>query len=64
MQKKINYILSFKIIYLIHVLLAFNCFLFRIKLLDYTAIVIMIMGGILLINRIRNAREYLSLIHI
>lgn len=60
MQKKINYILSFKIIYLIHVLLAFNCFLFRIKLLDYTSIVIMIMGGILLINRIRNAREYIS----
>lgn len=60
MQKKINYTLLFKVFYLLHVLLAFNCFLYRMKILDYTSILITVMGIILLINRVRNIKNNVS----
>lgn len=60
MQRKINFVLGFKVIYLLHVLLAFNCFLFRNKILDYTSVLVIALGFILLLQRVRNLKEIIS----
>lgn len=44
--------LIFKVFYLLHVLLAFNCFTFRLRVLDVTSIILTGIGGGLLIRKV------------
>ena len=60
MIKKLDLLLGFKILYLIHVFLAFNCFTFHMKFLDYTSVVVIVLGGILLLQRVKNIKYILT----
>lgn len=56
--KKVNYMLIYKIVYLLHVFLAFNCFTYKLKILDITSWIV-VLGGILLLSyRVFNYKKY------
>ena len=55
--KKVNFLLIFKIFYLIHVLLAFNCFTFKSRILDVTSILILLFGAAILFYKLLHYKE-------
>ena len=48
--KKIEYIMLFKIIYLLNVLFAFNCFIFDLKIMKILSGFVILFGTILIVS--------------
>lgn len=55
--KKVNFLLIFKMFYLIHVLLAFNCFTFKSRILDVTSALILLFGASILFYKLLHYKE-------
>ena len=55
--KKIEYIMLFKIIYLLNVLFAFNCFIFDLKIMKILSGFVILFGTILIVSRIKEIKE-------
>lgn len=55
-----NGILIFKVFYLIHVLLAFNCFTFKMPVLNITSYILVIIGGVIIIEKIMRHKMNVS----
>ena len=55
--KKVNFLLIFKVFYLIHVLLAFNCFTFKSRILDVTSVLILLFGTVILFYKLLHYKE-------
>ena len=58
--KKVNGVMIFKIIYLLHLFLAFNCFTFKYKILDVTSIIVLAFSAIILCYRLVHYKAYIS----
>lgn len=56
-MKKIEYIMLFKIIYLLNVLFAFNCFIFDLKIMKILSGFVILFGAILIVSRIKEIKE-------
>lgn len=50
----------FKVFYLIHVLLAFNCFTFKMPVLNITSYILVIIGGVIIIEKVMRHKMNMS----
>ncbi|MCF2542806.1 O-antigen ligase family protein [Blautia producta] len=55
--KKIDYMMLFKIVYLLDVLFAFNCFVFDLKIMKVLSGFVILFGIILIVSKLKNTKE-------
>ena len=54
--KKIDYMMLFKIVYLLDVLFAFNCFVFDLKIMKVLSGFVILFGIILIVSKLKNTK--------